>query len=298
MTTNALHERAWTRFLNSKNLSPATVINYLDATRALKVWLDDADVETDDLALVSAADLQGFFGDQGARLAPTTCGIRYRALQQFFKWAAEEEVRDDNPMLRVPRPVVPETSPEVLSMDQLKALLAAAGGKGFLDRRDNAIMRLFMEPGGARLSELTNLNVDGIDLGRDMVRVFGKGRKERTYPFGAKTGLALDRYLRVRASHTFGKMPHLWLGKKGALGNSGVQQMLRRRAAQVGIPRLYPHMFRHTAAHEWLDAGGNETDAVRLFGWSSPAMLQKYGRKLADQRAQDSARRLSLGDRY
>jgi site-specific recombinase XerC len=201
-------------------------------------------------------------------------------------------------MLRLPKPVVPETSPEILSMDQLKDLMAATAGKTFLDRRDNAIMRLFLEPGGARLSELTNLNVDGIDLGRDSVRVFGKGRKERAYPFGAKTGLALDRYLRARAGHPFGKLPDLWLGKKGPLGKSGVQQMLRRRASECGIPRLYPHMFRHTAAHEWLAAGGTEGDAVRLFGWSSPAMLQVYARSLADTRAADSARRMSLGDRY
>lgn len=288
-----MHERSWTRALRAKNLSPRTIVNYLDASRALRAHTDEAD-----LAAVTAAELQDFFAAQAADNSPTTAAIRFRALQQFFKWALEEEVRDDNPIARLPKPIVPEAPVAVLSIEQVKALLDACGGKSFDDRRDNAIMRLFMEPGGARLSELTGLTVSEVDLERDQVTVMGKGRKERAYPFGSKTGLALDRYSRLRAMHPAAKSQAFWLGKKGPMTVSGVQQMLRRRAAQAGIERLYPHMFRHTAAHEWLAAGGSETDAMRLFGWTSPAMLQKYARSTAVQRAQDAARRMNLGDRY
>lgn len=294
-----MHERAWVRFLNSKNVSPRTVVNYLDATRALKVWLSQGWCDRSDMAELTPQDLQAFFAEQTSRLSGTTAAIRYRALQQFYKWAAAEDVRPDNPMTRVPRPMVPVTAPEILTLDQLKALLGACAGKTFVDRRDNAIMRVFMEPGGARLSELTTLDIDAIDLSKDVLTVYGKGRKERSYPFGAKTGLALDRYLRLRAGHKQARLTEaLWLGKKGALGNSGVQQMLRRRASQVGIPRLYPHMFRHTAAHRWLAAGGSESAMLPIFGWSSSTMVQVYGRSAAVERAVTEAREMGLGDQY
>lgn len=293
MNVNDLHDRAFTRTLRARNLSPRTVVNYLDATRALREYVAD-----DDLAGLTPEQLRDFFADQVETRSPTTAAIRYRALQQFYKWAHLEDVRPDNPMSRLSPPHVPEKPVAVLTIDQIKALLAAAGGKSFEDRRDNAILRLFLEPGGPRLSELTGLTLSGLDLDGDVVAVLGKGRRERGIPFGSKTGQALDRYVRLRAQHPRADLPHLWLGKKGPLTISGVQQMLRRRAAQVGLPLLYPHMLRHTSAHEWLDNGGNETDAMRLFGWRSRQMLERYGASVAVQRAQDSARRLQLGDRY
>jgi site-specific recombinase XerD len=290
---NDAYVRSFERHLRAKNLSPRTIVNYADAIRALRVHTVE-----DDLADETPDTLQGFFAAQTASRSATTAAIRFRALQQFYKWATDEELCPDNPMRRLTAPKVPDIPTVVLSIEQVKALLRAAGGKLLVDRRDNAMIRLFLEPGGPRLSEMTVLSVAAVDLESDFVTVMGKGRKERDIPFGAKTGQAVDRYLRLRAAHPFADSPDLWLGKKGAMTVSGVQQMLRRRASQAGIPKLYPHMLRHTAAHEWLDAGGNETDAMRLFGWTSPQMLQRYGRSVADKRAQDAARRMGLGNRY
>jgi site-specific recombinase XerD len=89
---------------------------------------------------------------------------------------------------------------------------------------------------------------------------------DRALPFGHKTGQALDRYLRVRARHPRASLEALWLGKRGALTRSGVSQIVRRRGLEAGIKGLYPHMFRHTFAHEWLAQGGTENDLMRLAG--------------------------------
>jgi integrase len=110
------------------------------------------------------------------------------------------------------------------------------------------------------------------------------------------TTKALDRYLRARRSHKAADLDWLWLGDRGRFGDSGITQMLRRRGKMAGIEGLHAHQFRHGFAHEWLAAGGQEQDLQRLAGWSSPAMLARYGRSMAEERARDAHKRFGLGD--
>jgi hypothetical protein len=94
--------------------------------------------------------------------------------------------------------------------------------------------------------------------------------------FGRKIALALDRYLRLRASRPFAHLPNLWLGLAGAMTPSGLYQVVAARDAAAGLPRLHPHQFRHSFADSWPSAGGNEGDLMPLAGWRSRQMVDRY----------------------
>src|SRR5262249_34581785 len=154
-------------------------------------------------------------------------------------------------------PRVPDVPALVLNREQLEALLRTCTGRDFTSRRDNAIIRLFVD-NGMRRGELANLRLDDLDFDQDVPYVIGKGRRPRACPFGAKTAQALDRYLRERNRHQSRDLTWLWLGKKGRLSDSGVLQMIRRRGEEAGLGQIHPHQLRHSFAHAWLASGGNE----------------------------------------
>ncbi|MCE7083483.1 tyrosine-type recombinase/integrase [Streptomyces sp. ST2-7A] len=304
-------KRSWVRALGGANRAQGTIRIYERAVQGFRVFLLEEYEPDGEGAPPAPTELEGERGIHRDHVAQylihvrensgiATANQQYRSLKTFFNWLVDEEEMDRSPMRKMKAPEYVEPQVPVVPEDALKRLLKTCQGKGFEERRDLAILLLFIDS-GPRLSELTNRTMEELDLDMKVLRVLGKAGRHRSLPFGKATTLALDRYLRALPKF-LKRAPDddealWWSTHKRPLTIWGVGRMVKRRGAQAGLPELHPHQFRHTMAHQWQIEGGNDDDLMRIMGWRSRQMLSRYGASAGEERAREAHRRRSPGDR-
>ena len=287
----AVNAARYGRHLRASGLLPKTERTDLEGVTNLGAFLVEQGMPTATESVTREHLEEWLIAMREAGRKPTTIAARYRSVQQFFKWAAEEGLIRQSPMATMRPPKIPESARPVIRDEQLVALLKVIeADKSFAGRRDAAILRVFVAS-GARLAEVANLRwtpaeptTNDVDLDSSLIRVQGKGGRERQIWVGAKAVKALDRYVfDHRARHRLADQRWLWLGPKGRFTPSGIAQMGRARGEAAGIDGLHPHAFRHAWAHANLAQGMQEGEVMMLAGWRIREILRRYAASTATE---------------
>jgi site-specific recombinase XerD len=232
MDINVPHSlcRSFELHLRAENRAPNTIAGYLESIRQAEAFLA---LRGRTLLDADRGDLEAFMAELLARRSASTAATRYKGLRVLYAWLEEEE-EIPSPMSRRRPPIVREQPVPVVPDDSLRRLLATCAGKDFDAPRDTPLTMYFLDT-GARRGEAAALQLSDLDFDYQVSTVLGKGRRTRDLPFGRKTALALDRYLRARALHRQSELPWLWLGQRGQLDASPLRRLGCRRAGAKRI---------------------------------------------------------------
>lgn len=298
-----------------------TIMAYRDAILAFDKWLTENGFDGG----FEAIGVLHYNSFMNAYLSTHTLGgtvTKQGNLRPFLRYIAEEydvpNLWDDKKRNKYARK---DEAPPVMTDTLIEDMLTVTGGgkaKSFADKRDHAIIRMLLS--GPRRTQIANLNVDDLDLvsaAKSVLLCGLKGGRAHRMGLGDKDALALTRWLRERAANgtsvTWGKINRqtrakddlgdaLFISEKTGrrLTPGGIYQILRRRAVQAGYDKsvVWTHLFRHTAAHEFLDGGGTDTNAMAHFGWKDRHMLDRYGSSQAEARAIRAVTSSGFADRH
>ena len=256
---------------------------YLGDLRSLFAYLADRSPDAT-LAALSLPQLRSWLAAQAAAgAARTTLARRTSAVKTFTAWACRRGLLHVDPAVRLQVPKARRTLPAVLRQDQaLDAMNAATSGAQQGDPlalRDRLIVEMLYAT-GIRVSELCGLNVDDVDTTRRVLRVLGKGNKQRTVPFGEPALLALTAWLTDGRPEvaTASSGPALLLGVRGGrIDQRQARTVVHQTMSAVsGAPDIGPHGLRHSAATHLLEGGADLRVVQELLGHSTLATTQLY----------------------
>lgn len=285
MTTSELDEAvdAFERHLrHERALSAHSVRAYVGDVRSLVEHARRMQVRT--LAELDLAVLRSWLAGQGARgRARTSIARRAAAARSFTRWAYRRELVAHDAGARLASPKAHRTLPEVLRQDEAVAMLdvaALASDDGDpVALRDRAALELLYAT-GIRVGELVGLDVTDVDLGRRLVRVVGKGDRERAVPLGVPAIVAVQEWLDHGRPELSGDRSGsaLLLGARGGrVDQRAIRTMVHRRLLDVpGAPDLGPHGLRHSAATHLVEGGADLRSVQEILGHASLATTQLY----------------------
>lgn len=226
-------------------------------------------------------DVIGFLKEQRNRgLTARTVARRVSSLRGFYRFLVQEGFTDTTPLARIDSPRLWKTLPKALSREEAEALVETpCGHDGSQALRDRAILELLYAT-GLRVSELSDLTLDRIDLTVGYVRTVGKGAKERVVPMGSRAQQALKEYLEVgRPSLRKGrKNHHVFLNRFGGrLSRQSIWKLVKASCRRAGLPEdTSPHTLRHSFATHLLEGGSDLRSLQMMLGHADLATTQIY----------------------
>jgi integrase/recombinase XerD len=276
-------EEFLTWLASEKGRSTNTVAAYRRDLGTYQAWLAEHGL---DLATVQAGDIEAYVGALRALgRAPASVARATVAVRSLHAFAAAEGLLDHDPAADVEPPGVPRGLPKALDEAEVTSLLAAVVGTDPVARRDRAILEVLYGT-GMRISELVGLSLGDVDLGDRLVRVLGKGEKERVIPLGRHAHEELTAWLgvggRVAMAPTRwarrGDAEAVFLNQRGGrLTRQGAWGVVRRYGREVGLEaKLTPHALRHSCATHMLDHGADIRAVQELLGHASISTTQIY----------------------
>ena len=212
-------------------------------------------------------------------LAPATAARRVSAVRTYFRHLVLIGVREENPAASLKLPRRTRTLPRALSPAETERLIDAATGSTPRSLRDRALVEL-LYGAGLRVSEAVGLEKSGVDLETRIVRVLGKGGKERLVPLGRPAAEAVRRYLALGRAHLDRRYrPELFLNARGGpLTRAGAFLVLRRLADKAGLEpgRVHPHLLRHSFATHLLEGGADLRSVQEMLGHADLGTTERY----------------------
>jgi integrase/recombinase XerC len=264
------------KFLNyitiEKNYSPHTLTNYKIDLSEFEEFLNNQAVN--DIKRIDYFILRKFLASLAEKsLNKRSVSRKISTLKSFFKFMMREGEVKNNPAVSLIYPKLEKPLPKFLTEDEIRKILDLPAGEDILDLRDRAILE-FLYSTGARVSELSASKINDLDLISGIVKVMGKGRKERLLPLGEPAVLSLKKYLDKRTD----KNPSIFINRRyGSLTERGVRLLVDKyiRKASVSF-KVSPHTLRHSFATHLLNRGADLRSVQELLGHSSIATTQVY----------------------
>lgn len=273
------------RYLQSeRNVSPHTLRNYLSDLaqfgQFLKRVSEKETLSAEVLRDVDHITIRAFLSDLYDKgISKASLARKVSALRTFFSYLCRESSSWNNPGKMVSTPKKEKGLPRFLSVDEMDRLLKAPSGGDTLTVRDRAILETFYSC-GLRIGELVAVNLEDISLSDGLIRVKGKGRKERIVPIGSKAVDALREYLSKcgmrNPEHGIGEAP-LFLNRYGKrITARSVHRIVEKYKKLCGIWDMTPHSIRHSFATHILDGGADLRSVQEMLGHVSLSTTQRY----------------------
>lgn len=262
---------------HEKNASPHTISGYRRDLTQLADYLGEREIW---LRRLDNVQIRGFMAQlHEKRLKKSTLARKLAAIRSFLQFCVKKKWIAENPAKVVATPKQEKLIPSFLSEEEMANFLEVPGSKRPLDLRDKAILEVLYAT-GIRVSELVGINMEDVNLGERLVRVRGKGKKERLVPFGRIAEEGLKSYLRTRSLFLEDRIGEkaLFLNYQGErITARSVERIVDKYIRQTALKRkISPHSLRHSFASHLLSRGADLRVIQELLGHESLATTQKY----------------------